>query len=243
MAHMLTARRPSAPCPAWAILCDFDGTIALDDVVDSLLELYGLPGWATLEQRWRDGRIGSLECMRGQVALLEVGAEELHAYVDSVAIDPAFPAFVERARALAMPVRVVSDGLDLVIRRILARCGLGDLPVSANELLAAEVPRRWRLNSPHTARGCSSGTCKCALLNTPGTDLSLMIGDGASDFCVAAKADFVFAKSKLADYCRSEGIPHLPISGFAEALELLPTLGELGQTLPTPRRRLSRPQF
>ncbi len=215
-------------------MCDFDGTIALDDVVDLLLERYGLAGWEALEQRWRDGQIGSLECMRGQVELLDMGLAELHACLDSVAIDPAFPEFVTRARALAMPIRIVSDGLDYPIRRILAKHGLTDLPIVANELVRADVPRRWRLNAPFAATGCRSGTCKCAQVQSARegqVNLSLLVGDGASDFCVAGQADFVFAKSKLIEYCRLEGIPHRPIAGFVDATKLLSTLTELGQAL------------
>lgn len=225
------------PSPAgWNILCDFDGTISLDDVVDELLERFGLAGWETLEQRWRDGQIGSLECMRGQVELLDMGLDELHACLDLIVIDPAFPEFVSRARALAMPIRIVSDGLDYVIRRILTRHGLADLPVVANELLPAGVPGRWRLNAPFAAAGCRSATCKCAQarpVREESVNLTLLVGDGASDFCVAGQADFVFAKNRLIEYCRLEGIPHEPIAGFADATKLLSTLTDLGQALPS----------
>src|SRR5580765_7417688 len=54
----------------WTILCDFDGTIALDDTTDTLLERFARPGWQVLEADWRQGRIGSHDCMAGQVALL-----------------------------------------------------------------------------------------------------------------------------------------------------------------------------
>ena len=47
----------SAP---WTILCDFDGTIAVEDVIDSMLVRFGRPGWEALEDDWRAGRIGSL---------------------------------------------------------------------------------------------------------------------------------------------------------------------------------------
>ncbi len=50
----------------WSILCDFDGTISLEDVIDSLLEKYGQPGWQELEDQWKAGKIGSRECMQGQ---------------------------------------------------------------------------------------------------------------------------------------------------------------------------------
>ena len=32
----------------WTILCDFDGTIALDDTTDTLLDRFGKPGWEKL---------------------------------------------------------------------------------------------------------------------------------------------------------------------------------------------------
>ncbi|WP_442975539.1 hypothetical protein, partial [Salmonella enterica] len=59
------------------MLCDFDGTIAHDDVIDSLLLRFGRAGWDRLEADWREGRIGSRECLAGQVALLDMSRDEL----------------------------------------------------------------------------------------------------------------------------------------------------------------------
>ena len=47
---------------------------------------------------------------------------------------------------------------------------------------------------------------------------TLLIGDGASDFCAADRVDFVFAKHRLIEHCRSAGIPYVPITSFADAL-------------------------
>ena len=47
----------------WNVLCDFDGTISVEDVIDSLLDRYGRPGWERLEKDWREGLIGSRACM------------------------------------------------------------------------------------------------------------------------------------------------------------------------------------
>lgn len=213
----------------WTVLCDFDGTIALTDVIDSLLEQYGQPGWQELEQQWLAGQIGSRECMQQQVALLDISAEQLDAHLDDIAIDPHFPAFLERAASLGLPVSVVSDGMDYAINRILLRHGLQGLAVAANHLMPSGAPRRWRLSSPFEAQGCVSGTCKCAriALAAPGPQQrALLIGDGTSDFCAAERADMVFAKAKLRDYCRAKGLAHLGISGFGEALELLPRFQE-----------------
>lgn len=227
----------------WTILCDFDGTIAVEDVMDSLLERYGRPGWDRLERDWRKGLIGSRECMRGQVALLDMSREELDAHLAELWIDHAFPAFVAKARELGVPIRVVSDGLDLAIRQILDRYGLSDLPLAANHLAPATPPQRWQLSSPFQADGCSSGTCKCACVAHARVNRNvrtLLIGDGVSDFCAANHVDFVFAKHRLIEHCRAAGIPYMPITGFEDALDLLPQLldGSLlddqSHTLPSP---------
>lgn len=210
----------------WAILCDFDGTVSVEDVIDSLLDRFGQPGWEVLERAWREGRIGSRECMAGQVELLQASRAELDEHLAGLWIDHAFPDFVAMTRALGVPLRIVSDGLDYAIHRILARYGLDDLPLAANHLAPGIPPRQWRLTSPFQASGCRSGTCKCASVEQArqGGLKTLLIGDGASDFCAADRADFVFAKHRLIEHCRAAGIAYVPINGFEEALELLPAL-------------------
>ena len=218
---------------SWTILCDFDGTIAVEDVIDSLLDRYGRPGWRELERDWRAGRIGSRECMTGQVALLDMSREELDRHLSGLWIDHAFPAFAAKARELGLPLRIVSDGLDYAIERILARYDLDDLPLAANHLRPATAPRRWQLSSPFQAAGCRSGTCKCGGVEQAraGGARTLLIGDGASDFCAAERVDFVFAKHRLIEHCRASGIPYRPITGFEDALALLPALLEGRLTL------------
>ena len=211
---------------AWNILCDFDGTISVEDVIDSLLDRFGRPGWEALEQDWRAGRIGSRECMSGQVALLDVGRDDLDAHLDGLWIDHAFPAFVARTVELGTPMRIVSDGLDYAIHRILGRYDLDHLPLAANHLAPGVPPRQWQLTSPFQSEGCRSGTCKCACVAQARQSggKTLLIGDGASDFCAADRVDFVFAKHRLIEHCRTSGIPYVPITGFEDALELLPRL-------------------
>ena len=211
----------------WSILCDFDGTIAIEDITDTLLERFGRHGWETLEREWRAGRIGSRECMAGQISLLDVSRAELDAHLVHMRIDPDFPAFARDVAAAGIGLRIVSDGLDYAIRAILARHHLQDLPVHANQLLA-DGARRWRLEFPYADPACRSGSgmCKCAKVEkfSGRQRRVLLIGDGVSDYCAAGQADFVFAKHRLLEHCRAVGIPHVPIVGFADALHLLPAL-------------------
>jgi len=208
------------------ILCDFDGTISTEDVTDSLLARFADPEWEAIEADWKAGRIGSRECMTRQVALIRATPEQLDRHLDGIEIDRHFAGFVRLARTYGMPLTVVSDGLDHAIRALLAREGLGDLPILANHLERIGADR-YRLRSPHAAPACSaaSGTCKCAVANAAETQ-TLLIGDGASDFCAGAAVDLVFAKEALLDHCRARGLPHVACGNFAEAQTLLAALAE-----------------
>lgn len=218
------ATAAAGPLLDWTIQCDFDGTINLRDVTDALLQRFGRPGWEDLEAEWEAGRIGSRECMPGQVALMDMSREEFERELDGMRIDPGFPAFVAEAERLGIPVQVVSDGLDVAIRAILTRHGLGHLPIIANHLVH-ESPRQWRLQTPWTHPACArrSANCKCNRLaaQRETSRRVLFVGDGSSDFCVSGKADFVLAKSRLIAYCGDHGIPHAAFTDFGEATALL----------------------
>ena len=211
----------------WTILCDFDGTVTVEDTTDTLLERFGREGWQALEEQWRAGRIGSHDCMAGQVALLDMDRAELDAHLDTRHVDTAFAGFVRLAQAHGLHLEILSDGLDYAIHRILGRHGLDWLPVTANALQAVAA-REWRLEFPHASASCrvASGTCKCARAarEQSARKKVLMIGDGASDFCVAEASDFVFAKGKLIAHCIARNIPHVPIRDFADVTALLPSL-------------------
>ena len=208
----------------WMVQSDFDGTISLLDVTDTLLNRFGQPGWQELEEAWERGDIGSRECMKGQVALLDMSESELQSHLDTIEIDPEFVAFVAEARLHGIKVQVVSDGIDYAIRHVLGRHGLGHLEVIANRLVQTSA-RQWRLESPWASARCAraSGNCKCERLaeQQAAHGRVLYIGDGSSDFCVSGKADFVLAKHKLIDYCESRGIAHARFTHFGQATALL----------------------
>lgn len=209
----------------WQAIVDFDGTISKQDTTDQILDRFAEPAWRSVEQDWLDGRIGSRECMRRQVDLLRVTPAELDAFIAGIEIDWGFSAFVRVCARHGIPVTVVSDGLDRTIRAVLGRAGLGSLPVVANHLESAGGDR-WLLSSPYAARSgdCTSGTCKCAVADGLHRPLTLLVGDGKSDHCVAGQADLVFAKKGLIAHCRDNGLPHHPFSTFCQAVSLLEDL-------------------
>ena len=205
------------------VVCDFDGTIALEDVTDGLLERFADARWRQIEARWLSGELGSRECMALQVGLIEGTRRELDRYLDGVEIDPSFVSFVEECKRLRnVWLEVSSDGIDYAVRRILDNHGLSRVRVRANALVAAS-DTKYRLAFPHYVASCraQAGNCKCAAARqfsecSPSYCATVLIGDGISDFCVASSVDFVFAKSRLLAHCIAAGIRHRPFDGFVD---------------------------
>jgi 2-hydroxy-3-keto-5-methylthiopentenyl-1-phosphate phosphatase len=203
------------------LLVDFDGTIATTDTTDALLERFAAPAWRDIEEDWKAGRIGSRECMVRQIDLVRATRAEMDDFISSIEIDPDFPAFAVLCVRLGHSVSVVSDGLDLAVGAVLRRHGL-DLPYSANHLqwVAGD---RWRLTFPHARSDCHalSGNCKCNTAGEGPRELTIVVGDGRSDFCVASRADLVLAKDSLLKHCIMNDLPHFAFGDFAEATEIL----------------------
>ena len=204
------------------VLCDFDGTISAADTTDAIFDRFA-PSWRIIEALWEAGKIGSAECMRRQIELMDASAEELDEELDGLQIDPTFPAFVRFCDAAKIELTVVSDGVDYFIRRILRNAGLSHLPVYANHMIRVG-PRRYSLGHPFQEPDCTTraGTCKCARAGFGCTArYTILIGDGRSDFCVSHKADAVFAKKSLLHYTGEHCIAAFEYSTFADVQAVL----------------------
>ena len=116
------------------LVLDFDGTITNEDVTDLVLNQFALPAWLDVEAEWQKGLIGSSQCLTEQMALIDTRLPDILAYVDTVAVDPGFPALAKRLQAEGQPFAVISDGFKVFIDRILTNSGLRSIPVYANGL-------------------------------------------------------------------------------------------------------------
>jgi 2,3-diketo-5-methylthio-1-phosphopentane phosphatase len=227
---MAAPRRTTARAPArCCVLVDFDGTVAPDDPTDRLLERFADPEWRTLEAAWQAGKLNSRACMQGQAALLRATPRQLDAAIASIGIDPGFQGFVDLCHRRGVELTIVSDGFDRVVRAVLRRA---DLPIrSFANALEWQGGDRWRLALPYSRSDCRSGAanCKCAhgawgkegRREEGSKGPCVVVGDGRSDFCMAAQADFVIAKGALAGFCKARGLSHASFRNFDDVTERL----------------------
>lgn len=218
----------------WTVICDFDGTVTPFDATDALLERFADKRWEAVEQEWQRGSITARQCMEEQVTLLHAARNDLDAFLDTIPLREGFAEFIDFCERKALPVLVVSDGLDYSIRRILLRHGLERLPVIANRLVF-NGPNAYRLKFPYGASGCPSGVCKCAVAQAAEGRFAL-VGDGRSDCCLAGAATVTLALrgKELERTCRREGYPCLPYTDFFEVRALVESL--LQAPLPSGQR-------
>jgi 2-hydroxy-3-keto-5-methylthiopentenyl-1-phosphate phosphatase len=219
----------SAAVASPVVFVDFDGTITARDTTDAILEAFGDDRWRDLEESWLAGDIGSRECLRGQMALVDASSRELDALIDGIAVDEGFALLLDTCAALRVPLHIVSDGFDYCIGRVLSRPSLRlDSRLRGVQIVSSRLEpdgRRWRASfvGPTCSHGCA--TCKPATMARLALERGAVVyvGDGFSDRHAAAAADIVFAKGSLAAYCEERSIPYIAFQGLATVAH------ELGQ--------------
>jgi 2,3-diketo-5-methylthio-1-phosphopentane phosphatase/HAD superfamily hydrolase (TIGR01549 family) len=204
------------------ILCDFDGTIRVRDMGYVLVNQFTSGNWETIDRDFREGKIGSKEAY-SRIAKILTGDEAaiLHFVQEHSDIDPSFPTFYQYCHENNMDIKIVSDGLDFYIRKILEIHRLSEIPYYAN-LTHFLKGGRIEISFPHSEEECGlCGTCKKKLVQIyrKEYDSIFFVGNGLSDRCAAREADFVFAKDSLYTYCTEQDITCHFFKDFLEILD------------------------
>ena len=73
------------------VFFDFDNTITAFDVLDGIIERFSVNrDWIAYEEAWKKGKIGSRQCLEGQLRSIRVERPQLHAFLETVSIDASF---------------------------------------------------------------------------------------------------------------------------------------------------------
>jgi 2,3-diketo-5-methylthio-1-phosphopentane phosphatase len=202
------------------VVCDFDGTVATEDVQHVILNHFAGDRWIPVNEAWRRGEVTTEERSRRQWDLIPATAQQILDLVMPIPLDPRFADLVGFCRRRGWRLRIASDGFDFYIRPMLAAHGLAGISFSANHLEYVDGHAHMRFLRPNPAC-CRLGNCKRLIVNEarPPRGRVIYVGDGLSDACGAEAADAVFAKGLLAGYCESKGIAYMPFRDFGDVME------------------------
>lgn len=219
--------------------CDFDGTVAVQDVGNRLFRMFAGDRATRIVERYHSGEINAAQCLLQECAALgNVVPGVLEKFVDHCEIDSFFPPFVEFCEGHEIPVTILSAGLDFYVERILKRYGLEHLPWFANhaEFVSVDGVVNLRPSFPYRSENCEQcGNCKRnhMLVRSADDDTLIYVGDGISDRCAVRYADIVFAKAGLIGYCQSQNIS---FHEFRDFRDVKAGMEKILQRRLTPRR-------
>lgn len=204
------------------IFVDFDGTISTTDIGEAMFLYFGekekskmfVNDW--IEQKINSNQLWKLLCSTVH-NFDEIKFDE---FLNTISIDQTFKPFVLFCKAEAFELKVLSDGFDYYIKKILKRENLTDLEVFSNKLII-DKNKNISPEFPYTDEECTRcANCKRNhVLNfSSEEDYSIYIGDGFTDTCPAQHCDFIFAKDSLLKYCEINRITYFPYSNFNDVI-------------------------
>lgn len=223
------------------LFLDFDGTITVKDTGDELFKTFG--SFEPVHSQLLNGEFDVREYYRRSAALLRAqDPEAIHAWAQTMEVDPGFVSLISWCRANNITPHVVSDGFDVYIDTILHREGITDIIVHCNRLTKDDG--RWTPEFPGATESC---TCFCAsckrnrIIEALGEhDLAIYVGDGRSDRCAAEHCDVIFAKRHLAAWCTEQRLPHHPFRTFHDVQRILAVKQVNGELRPRRQAVLAR---
>ncbi|MCB0721801.1 MAG: HAD-IB family phosphatase [Ignavibacteriae bacterium] len=214
------------------IFCDFDGTVAKNDVWVSAIGKFvkDKEAFDKLSDDFCSLTLNAKDCNRMSLELVEdFTLEQFDRYLDEEDIDPHFKDFVEYVRSEEDEIFIVSGGLDYYIDYVLKKEGL-DVKYFGTQLTTTPIEGtdyiKPGVEFPYADENCEK--CEISkrniLINNTNDlydEVSVFVGDGISDYCVVHYADIVFAKKRLASYCWKNNITYFEFDDFSDVKKKL----------------------
>ncbi|MFA5168578.1 MAG: MtnX-like HAD-IB family phosphatase [Candidatus Omnitrophota bacterium] len=187
------------------VFLDFDNTITSLDVLDAVIGRFSIDQkWMVYEEAWKEGKIGSRQCLEAQLRSVRVTRAELVKYVRQIPLDPFALKLFQTLRRQHIPFIIVSDSFTVIIETILHHHGIQKAKVFANEL--GFKKDRLIPSFPYHSKDCRRRCAHCKKIHVlkHKDKTTIYVGDGLSDVCPALEADIVFAKDSLASHLEAE---------------------------------------
>ncbi|MGB9665032.1 MAG: MtnX-like HAD-IB family phosphatase [Ignavibacteria bacterium] len=213
--------------PEIKIFCDFDGTIAIEDIGNLFYRQFGDSQICDeVVQKWRDGKISSIECLSIECKTIKnLSLQKAYEFIDQQKIDETFIDFANFCKEKNLDLIILSDGLDIYIDRILKKYNL-NIKFYSNSI-RINADGTGQMIFPYTDSIC----LKCAnckrnhiINNSSDDDITIYIGDGHSDRCPIEYVDYIFAKDQLLKHCELNRISYFPFDNFISVKNALEKL-------------------
>jgi 2,3-diketo-5-methylthio-1-phosphopentane phosphatase len=208
-----------------SLFCDFDGTIAYNDLFDQLTDHFtgDKSIRQALEAKIISGEMNYNEVLQILLQYFKLSFNEALQVIndknEGKVIDIHFKEFYEKCIAKNINFYIISSGLKQLITHYLPY--VPPDRILANDVCLNECHDDWQLKLYE-----NKGIFKQSLVEQINpTDKKIYIGDGLSDISVVDSVDILFTKSGsyLHQYCRQHQKKHIPFDDFKNLYEYICT--------------------
>jgi HAD superfamily phosphoserine phosphatase-like hydrolase len=177
-----------------AIICDFDGTIILEDTGELAMERFATGDFEYYDKLLIEGKISLRECIETQYGMIVANEEEMLVHLmPHTQFREGFPMFAANAASRGIDMTVVSAGIEFIIHRKLGSDPRTSwLPVICPKLWFADGEMHVDASVIDRKGHGEFKAAKVAEKKEAGKRV-IYIGDGLSDISGAAGADQIFA--------------------------------------------------
>ncbi len=199
------------------VQCEFDETVTAGDLSFGLREAFAPDGWTAMEQDFLDGRSSPEENNAKQFKLIKVSNRDIEDFIlGNVVLRPEFGEFVEYCRGVGLKLVIVSCGLDIYIDMILKLLDLEELEVHAGKATVGPNGIEVLYSDPDGGR-IGSGLKEGYVNHYKQAGHTVVyVGQGLSDISPAEAADYVIARSSLAEHLTEQGRPYHRFDTFQD---------------------------
>jgi len=203
------------------VQCDFDNTVAVDDISFMILDVFGDKNWRDVLGEYREGRITVGAFNRRAFSTVKADEPTLLNYVltSNVVLRPGFKDLVNYCAKKGYEFVIVSNGLDFYIKAVLKSISVNNVKVFAAQTLFKLEGLDVRYIGPdgsHLDAGFKDAYVN--LFKRQGYRV-VYIGDGASDVSPASQAHHIFARDELLRRCQEKGWDCIPFEDFGDVVE------------------------
>lgn len=210
------------------LFCDFDGTITEKDNIVAIMRRFAPPEREELIEQILTQKVSIREGVGALFKLIpsEKKQEIIDYIVKEATIRPGFAEFVRFCREEGIELLITSGGIDFFVEPILAPFAL-DVPIYCNgsDFSGPRITITWpHACDEHCDNNC--GMCKTAIIRRydPERYYRVVIGDSITDLAGAKIADFVIARSLLAQKREELGLPFKSFATFHDVIAILQEL-------------------
>lgn len=201
------------------IQCDFDGTIATDNISLLLREKFAPGDWRQIESDYVCGLFSVEESNKRQFTLVKEPRGKLEAFAcQNTIVRAGFLEFVNYCLTAGIEFVIVSSGLDFYIEAVLNQIGAPQLELHCARTSFGQDGITVSYVGPDGDTVEKGFKKQCLSYLKQRGDRIAYIGDSLSDLEPACAADHVFATGTLHTLLDTNSVPHFTFSNFHDIL-------------------------